>query len=110
MISAQKTFRMLNAIIDNKGDLLEEEKPRYAPFFQVQQCHRHVIYSFLFSSHAERAWFRLSAGCAFLKICEEEGVGDKYSLEQFYTLGSLFTDPVPQVREKIILKLHKVRN
>ncbi len=29
-ISAQKTFRMLNAIIDNKGDLLEEGKPRYA--------------------------------------------------------------------------------
>ena len=28
-ISAQKTFRMLNAIIDNKGDLLEEGKPRY---------------------------------------------------------------------------------
>ncbi len=27
-ISAQKTFRMLNAIIDNKGDLLEEGKPR----------------------------------------------------------------------------------
>ena len=60
-------------------------------------------------SLAERAWFRLAAGCAFLKICEEQGVGDKYNLEQFYTLGSLFTDPVPQVREKIILKLHKVR-
>ena len=28
-ISAQKTFRMLNAVIDTKGDLLEEKKPRY---------------------------------------------------------------------------------
>ena len=27
-ISAQKTFRMLNAVIDTKGDLLEEKKPR----------------------------------------------------------------------------------
>ena len=27
-ISAQKTFRMLNAVIDTKGDLLEEGKPR----------------------------------------------------------------------------------
>ncbi len=27
-ISAQKTFRMLNAIIENKGDLLEDGKPR----------------------------------------------------------------------------------
>ena len=26
-ISAQKTFRMLNAVIDTKGDLLEEKKP-----------------------------------------------------------------------------------
>ena len=27
-ISAKKTFRMLNVIIDNKGDLLENNKPR----------------------------------------------------------------------------------
>lgn len=27
-ISAQKTFRMLSAIVDTKGDLLEEGKPR----------------------------------------------------------------------------------
>ncbi len=27
-ISAQKTFRMLNAVIDTKGDLLEEGKTR----------------------------------------------------------------------------------
>ncbi len=42
-----------------------------------------------------------------LKICEQKGVGDRYNLEQFYTLASLFTDPVPQVREKILAKLHK---
>ena len=51
---------MLNAVIDTKGDLLEEGKP----------------------SPVERAWFRLSAGCAILKICEQKGVGDKYTLDQ----------------------------
>ncbi len=60
-----------------------------------------------FLSPAERAWFRLSAGCAMLKICEQKGVGDRYTLDQFYTLSSLFVDPVPQVREKILSKLHK---
>lgn len=43
-----------------------------------------------------------------LKICEQKGVGDRYTLDQFYTLATLFVDPVPQVREKILLKLHKV--
>uniref|UniRef100_A0A0K2UC00 Sister chromatid cohesion protein PDS5 homolog BAlike [Bombus terrestris] n=1 Tax=Lepeophtheirus salmonis TaxID=72036 RepID=A0A0K2UC00_LEPSM len=84
-ISAQKTFRMLNAVIENKGDLLERNNP--AP--------------------AERAWLRLSAGCAMLKICEQKGVGDEYSLEQFYNLSKLMVDEVPQVREKFLIKLHK---
>ncbi len=44
-----------------------------------------------------------------LKISEQKGVGDRYTLEQFYTLSSLFVDEVPQVREKILVKLHKVR-
>ena len=55
------------------------------------------------------AWFRLSAGNAIRKICEQKGVGDKYTLEQFYTFSRLFVDPVPQVRERILIKLHKVR-
>ncbi|CAB4062469.1 PDS5 [Lepeophtheirus salmonis] len=79
------TFRMLNAVIENKGDLLERNNP--AP--------------------AERAWLRLSAGCAMLKICEQKGVGDEYSLEQFYNLSKLMVDEVPQVREKFLIKLHK---
>ncbi len=61
------------------------------------------------SSPAERAWFRLAAGCAMIKISEQKGVGDRYNLEQFYMLSTLFVDPVPQVREKILGKLHKVR-
>eukprot|EP00095_Tigriopus_kingsejongensis_P010616 maker-scaffold795_size96016-snap-gene-0.21 protein:Tk10616 transcript:maker-scaffold795_size96016-snap-gene-0.21-mRNA-1 annotation:"androgen-induced proliferation inhibitor" len=84
-ISAHKTFRILNAFVYNKGDLREEGKP----------------------SPAERAWFRLAAGCAVLKICEQKGVGDKYNIDQFYTLSTLFNDPVPQVRERILVKLHK---
>ena len=71
----------------------------------------HLFISSLFPhcSPAERAWFRLSAGNAILKICEQKGVGDKYTLEQFYTFSRLFVDPVPQVRERILIKLHKVR-
>jgi len=84
-VAAQKTFRMLNAIIENNGDLLEEGKP----------------------SHAEKAWLRLSAGCAMLKICEQKGVGDQFTTEQFYNLSKLIIDPVEQVREKFLVKLHK---
>ena len=76
-MAAQKTFRMLNAIIDNGGDLLEEGKP----------------------NPAERSWLRLAAGCAMLKICEQKGVGDQFTTEQYYTLSRLVTDPVIQVRE-----------
>ena len=84
-LAAQKTFRMLNAIIDNGGDLLEEGKP----------------------NPAERAWLRLAAGCAMLKICEQKGVGDQFTTEQYYTLSRLVTDPVVQVREHFLGKLHK---
>ena len=84
-MAAQKTFRMLNAIIDNGGDLLEEGKP----------------------NPAERSWLRLAAGCAMLKICEQKGVGDQFTTEQYYTLSRLVTDPVIQVREHFLGKLHK---
>lgn len=84
-IIAQKTFRMLNAIIENGGDLLEEGKP----------------------NPAERSWLRLGAGCAILKICEQKGVGDNINVSHFYNLAGLATDPVIEVREKFMVKLHK---
>ena len=56
-VAAQKTYRMLNAIIENNGDLLEEGKP----------------------NPAEKSWLRLSAGCAMLKISEQKGVGDQFT-------------------------------
>ena len=62
-------------MISSKGDLLEEAKP----------------------NTAERAWLRLAAGCAMLKICEQKGVGDEYMVEQYYTLSQLAMDPVKQV-------------
>lgn len=65
--SAQKTFRMLNAFIKQKGDLLEQKK----------------------LSQAEMSWLRLSAGKAMLKICEQKGVGDQFNAEQFYNLSQL---------------------
>ena len=32
-----------------------------------------------------------------LKICEQKGVGDEYTVEQYYTLSQLAMDPVKQV-------------
>lgn len=65
--SAQKTFRMLNAFINQRGDLLEQN--RLCP--------------------AEKSWIRLGAACAMLKVCEQKGVGDQYSAEQFFSLSQL---------------------
>lgn len=83
--SAQKTFRMLNAFIIHKGDLLQSGR----------------------LSQAEMSWLRLSAGCAMLKVCEQKGVGDQYTAEQFYNLSLLMADEVRQVRELFAAKLHK---
>ncbi|KAK9873896.1 hypothetical protein WA026_002248 [Henosepilachna vigintioctopunctata] len=83
--SAQKTFRMLNAFILHKGDLLQSGK----------------------ISKAEMSWLRLTAGCAMLKVCEQKGVGDQYTAEQFYNLSLLMCDEVKQVREIFAAKLHK---
>jgi sister-chromatid-cohesion protein PDS5 len=83
--SAQKTFRMLNAFILHKGDLLQSGK--------------------LLKS--EMSWLRLAAGCAMLKVCEQKGVGDQYTAEQFYNLSQLMVDEVKQVREIFAAKLHK---
>ncbi len=84
-ISAKKTFNMLAAVIKANGDLLEEGKPR----------------------PSEKAWLRLAAGCAMLKICEQKGVGDEYTVEHYYTLAGLVNDPVREVRVRFIAKLHK---
>lgn len=83
--SAQKTFRMLNAFILQRGDLLQSGK----------------------LVKAEMSWLRLAAGCAMLKVCEQKGVGDQYTAEQFYNLSQLMVDEVKQVREIFSAKLHK---
>lgn len=88
VLSAAKTFRMLNAFIKQKGDLLEQG---------------HL-------SSAEMSWLRLSAGKAMLKICEQKGVGDQFTADQFYNLSQLMIDPVPEVRESFAKKLHKGLN
>ncbi|XP_047520595.1 sister chromatid cohesion protein PDS5 homolog B-B isoform X2 [Pieris napi] len=84
-LSAQKTFRMLNAFITHKGDLLQQNQ----------------------LSKAEMAHLRLAAGAAMLKICEQKGVGDQFTAEQFYNLSHLIVDDVLQVRETFAAKLHK---
>lgn len=65
--AAQKTFRMLSAFINQRGDLLEQN--RLCP--------------------AEKSWLRLGAACAMLKVCEQKGVGDQYSAEQYFNLSQL---------------------
>ena len=45
-----------------------------------------------------------------LKICEQKGVGDVYTVDQFYNLSQLAIDEVKQVRELFVAKLHKVWN
>lgn len=67
VMAAQKTFRMLSAFISKTGDILDQGQ----------------------LSEAEKAWLRLSAGTAMLKICEQKGVGDEYNAEQFLTLATL---------------------
>lgn len=88
VLSAQKTFRMLTAFIKQQGDLLQSGN----------------------LSSAEMSWLRLSAGKAMLKICEQKGVGDQFSTEQFYMLSTLMIDPVTEVRELFAKKLHKGLN
>ena len=87
-VTAQKTFRMLSCVISNDGDMLEGKKP----------------------NPAEKAWMRLGAGCAMLKICEQKGVGDQFTAPQLYHLSSLAADSCQQVREKFLQKLHKGLN
>ncbi|XP_065343965.1 sister chromatid cohesion protein PDS5 homolog A [Cloeon dipterum] len=84
-VNAYKTFRMIDAFIVNKGDLLEENR----------------------LSLAEKAWLRLGAGSAMLKICEQKGVGDQFNATQFFNLSQLMQDEIPQVRERFAAKLHQ---
>lgn len=44
---------------------------------------------FSFNRKAEMAFLRLNAGAAMLKICEQKGVGDQFTAEQFYNLALL---------------------
>ncbi|XP_062127886.1 LOW QUALITY PROTEIN: sister chromatid cohesion protein PDS5 homolog B [Drosophila sulfurigaster albostrigata] len=83
--AAQKTFRMLAAFVNQRGDLLAQNR----------LC------------GAEKSWLRLGAACAMLKVCEQKGVGDQYSAEQYLHLSQLMQDQVLEVREIFARKLHK---
>lgn len=82
--AAQKTFRMLIAFVNQRGDLLEQN--RLCP--------------------AEKSWLRLAAACSMLKICEQKGVGDQYTAEQFYHLSQLMViqSNLPSIFKKERLK------
>lgn len=67
VMSAQKTFRMLNAFLVTKGDLLQQGR----------------------LSKAEMGWLRLQAGCTMLKICELKSYSQQLTAEQYYNLSLL---------------------
>lgn len=75
IMSAQKTFRMLNAFVKQRGNLMNSGN----------------------LTAAEMSWLRLSAGTAMLKICEQKGVGDQFSAEQLYDLSQLMVSLVATV-------------
>ena len=85
VMSAQKTFRMLTAFIVHRGDLFDSGR----------------------ISKAEMGWLRLSAGTSMLKICEQKGVGDQFTVDQFYSLSFLLADDMMEVRERFGAKLHR---
>ena len=58
-------------------------------------------------SPASCAWLRLGAGCAMLKVCEQQGVGDEYTVDQLYNLSILVTDELKEVRQTFVSKLQK---
>ena len=85
VVSAQKTFRMLTAYVEQSEEI----------------CGGTRI------SKPEKAWLRLSAGTVMLKICEQKGVGDQFTVRQFYCLARLIADGVSEVRERFAAKLHR---
>lgn len=59
-------------------------------FFPVVSQYLHFYFYFsLFRRKCEMAHLRLAAGSAMLRICEQKGVGDQFTLEQFYNLSRL---------------------
>lgn len=48
-------------------------------------------------SRAEMSHLRLAAGVAMLKICEQKGVGDQFTAEQFYNLSQLMVVSIDMI-------------
>jgi len=88
---------MLNAFISCKGDLLEGGKPKLVAKWLPNLKTISNSVTLPSYSKSERAALRLAAGCAMLKICETQDVGDVYTLDQFYNLSLLVIDPCKQV-------------
>jgi len=63
--------------------------------FHIFRCTINLILFYL--SKSERAALRLAAGCAMLRICETQDVGDVYTLDQFFNLSHMVIDPCKQV-------------
>ncbi|XP_078602291.1 sister chromatid cohesion protein PDS5 homolog A-B-like [Branchiostoma floridae x Branchiostoma japonicum] len=83
--SCTSTFRLLHAMIKNKGDLMQKGKV----------------------SQPEQAHLRLAAGCAVLKLAQERVFAELLTLEQFQMVASLMNDKCLEVRQKFTNKLHK---
>lgn len=85
VVSARKTFRTLTAFLEQSEEIFGGTR----------------------ISKPEKAWLRLSAGTVMLKICEQKGVGDQFTVGQFYRLAHLIADGVPEVRQRFAAKLHR---
>ncbi|XP_071847616.1 sister chromatid cohesion protein PDS5 homolog A-B-like [Apostichopus japonicus] len=81
--SVISTIRLLTTMLKNDGDLMERKK----------------------IGRADMSRLRLAAGCALLKLAQEQAFTEFISLEQFQLIALLINDECFQVREKFAEKL-----
>ncbi|GBM49507.1 Sister chromatid cohesion protein PDS5 B [Araneus ventricosus] len=82
---AASTFKLLNAVLENNGDLMQKNVP----------------------GPKENSWMRLSAASCFLKLCREPNYTECLAIEFFLNLAYVINDPCPEVREHFAAKVNK---
>ncbi|GIY28879.1 sister chromatid cohesion protein PDS5 homolog B [Caerostris darwini] len=82
---AMSTFRLLNTIIEHRGDLME--RGHNAPM--------------------ENSWMRVTAAGCLLRLCREPNYSESLTLQQFQRLAYVITDECFEVRNIFVEKLNK---
>ncbi|GIZ01730.1 sister chromatid cohesion protein PDS5 homolog B [Caerostris extrusa] len=85
MKPAMSTFRLLNTIIEQRGDLME--RGHNAPM--------------------ENSWMRVTAAGCLLRLCREPNYSESLTLQQFQRLAYVITDECFEVRNIFVEKLNK---